>query len=65
MTPEQKAAFVIAQAVEAFGTMAGMVAENAFHINSGGTPIHSVKDFQKVTEDKGLYHNALITFFQD
>lgn len=65
MTPEQKAAYIIAQSVEAFGKMQGMVADNVMAAKQGGYPVYFQPDFAKVILDHGLHHNALMTFFHD
>ena len=65
MTPEQKAAFINAQAVSALARIAGMQADNAYRIQANVAPYYNMDDFNKVPDEFGLGHNTLISFFAD
>ena len=56
MTPEQKAAYVIAQAACAVIEALGLQADNQ-------GPIHGKKDFDALIEKYGIYHNAVLGEF--
>lgn len=65
MTPEQKAAFIMAQAASAIGQIFAMHAENAkYHFSGLETP-YGKEEYAKVITDHGLDHNAVVSFFQD
>jgi hypothetical protein len=64
MTPEQKAAFIMAQAAAANAAVAGMQAENAHRVACGMSIAYGEEAFQKVGEDYIIHHNDVITFFQ-
>lgn len=65
MTPEQKAAFVMAQVASAIGQIFAMHAENAnFHF-SGEQPPNDKEAYAKVIADHGLGHNQVIAFFDN
>lgn len=65
MTPEQKAAFIIAQAALLNAEIAGMMAENQAAIATGERPPFTLGDFRQVIAEQGgaLGWNAVITFF--
>lgn len=63
MTPEQKAAYVIAQAACAMAEIAAMQARNARF--SGPDKYHEPKDFDAVIEKYCIGHNAVIGLFQE
>lgn len=63
MTPEQKAAFIIAQSACAMAEIAGMQAENESRIANGLTPAYTERDFIAVTERNVVGHNAVVQFF--
>ena len=65
MTPEQKAAFVIAQAMDMHTRAIGMQARNDMEIAHGREPVYKEADFARLTENYSLGHNALIDFFRD
>lgn len=65
MTPEQKAAFVIAMCVQGWSKICLMHAQNLQAVQRGEALFFSEADFNKVIEDYGLHNNALITFFND
>jgi hypothetical protein len=64
MTPEQKAAFLITQAVCAQAEIAGMQAENADRAVRGLSPAYDETAFYAVPEKYGLYHNQVISYLQ-
>lgn len=61
MTPEQKAAFIIAQSVAAFAEIQGMIAESRWYDRQ----LYTDAQFKAVIEKYGLHSNALLTFFND
>lgn len=65
MTPEQKAAFIMAQTASAIGQIFAMHAENAQSHFSGEVPLNGRAEYQKVIDDHGINHNQVISFFQD
>jgi DMSO/TMAO reductase YedYZ molybdopterin-dependent catalytic subunit len=65
MTPEQQAAFIVAQAACVTAEVAAMQAENAeaaLDIRRV-TPPWSGADFRALIEKYGVHHNAVITMF--
>lgn len=64
MTPEQQAAFVIAQATCATADIVAMQAENAADIAAKARPTWTGADFRAVIERYGIHHNAVIGFFR-
>ncbi len=64
MTPEQKAAFVMAQAACAMAEIAGMQAQDRIHLAAGYNTNTDV-DYQRVIEKYCIGHNAVISFFQE
>lgn len=62
MTPEQKAAFVIAQAACAMAELAAMLATNAAH--AGSYKPNGPKEFVELTDRFLIGHNAVIEFFR-
>lgn len=65
MTPEQKAAFIMAQAACANAEIAGMRAENQMREALGDAPAYGYEHFSAVMERYGIHHNAVVTFFGD
>jgi hypothetical protein len=65
MTEDQKAAYVIAQSVEAFSIIVAMAFDNVAALSAEKERPHSAAAVQKVCEDRGLYHNALMSFFHN
>lgn len=59
MTPEQQAAFVMAQAACAMAEIAGMQAENANYNH----PKYLKKDFDAVIARNVIGHNDVISYF--
>jgi hypothetical protein len=69
MSPEQQAAFIMAQAACAMAEIAGMQAENQrAQITGGGfvggEPPFRASDFDGIAVRYGIHHNAVISFFQ-
>lgn len=67
MTPEQKAAFIVAQAALFNARVAGMQAENQHRLSCGEPVAYADDEFQRViAEGEGvLGHNAVCIFFQE
>lgn len=61
MTPEQKAAFIIAQAACLMAKIAGMQAENQHTVDE---PKYDLKDFENEINASGCGWNDVINFFQ-
>ena len=65
MTPEQKAAYVMAQSVAAMATIEGMKTTNVERELQGHTLAYAEDAFTQVINDYGLHHNALMGLFRD
>ena len=65
MTPEQKAAFIMAQAACAIAEIAGMQAENQHRANNGDSVRYGEEAFQGVTARFVIAHNDVISFFRE
>lgn len=63
MTPEQKAAYIFAQAVAAMADIAGMQAENAHRVSCGMSIAYGEEAFTKVGENYTIHHNDVVGFF--
>jgi len=63
MTPEQKAAYVTAQAACALAETAGMQAENQRRGRQGEPIAYTEIDFTNVILRNGIHHNAVIKLF--
>ena len=61
MTPEQSAAYVLAQAIAASAEIESMKAANWMREMKGETIAYGEKDFLDVIDKYGLHHNAVIT----
>ena len=66
MTPEQKAAFIVAQAAMLNSLIAGMQAENAMRSHRGETPAYVEEDFFRLHQEYAsvIGHNAVLEYFQ-
>ncbi len=64
MTPEQQAAFIMAQAACALAEVAGMQAANAHRLSLGLTIAYDEDAFQSVIARNGIGHNDVISFFR-
>ena len=60
MTPEEKAAFVVAQAAILNARVQGMVAENMQRSHRGESMAYMEDHFVKVVDESGIGHNDLI-----
>jgi hypothetical protein len=68
MTPEQAAAFVIAQAACATAEVAAMQRTNDDHLRATPNavfPPYSADDFRAVADRFGIGHNSVLQTFQD
>lgn len=65
MTPEQKAAYVNAQAVSALIEAIGMAAENQQRAQAGLSLAYPESSFTALIEKYDIHHNALCSFFRD
>lgn len=65
MSPEQKAAFIIAQAACASAEIAGMQAANLERDAGGYTIAYDEAAFAAVPDRFGIGRNAVISFFQE
>jgi hypothetical protein len=63
MTPEQQAAFIMAQAACAMAEIAGMQAENQHRLSVGQTITYFEDAFIAVIGRHVIGHNAVISFF--
>lgn len=64
MTPEQQAAYVMAQAACAMAELAAMQLENELAAKTGGEPRNGPEDFLSIELRYGINHNAVIGFFR-
>ncbi len=65
MTPEERAAFIIAQAACLNAEVAGMLAENQHRMNCGNSIAYGEEAFQDVIDKSVCNHNAAISFLRD
>lgn len=65
MTPEQKAAYVIAQSACMNARMESMKAANTQATFHGQPPLYQEWDFISLPDEFGLHHNAICLFFQE
>lgn len=63
MTPEQKAAFVMAQAACAMARIAAMQAENQHRIYRGEALAYTEQAFMAVIDDTCIGHDEVILLF--
>lgn len=64
MTPEQKAAYVMAQAACAMAEVAAMDAENRWLVITGREPAFRADAFAGVIKRNVISHNAVLALFQ-
>ena len=64
MREESNAAYINAQVACALMRMNGMIAENQYCVFCGETPKYLEKDFLKVIEEEGIYHNATVSMLR-
>lgn len=65
MTPEQKAAFVMAQSTAALIEALGMMSLNMQRAQRGETIAYEERSFEQLIEQYGLGHNTLVGFLVD
>lgn len=65
MTPEGKAAFIMAQAACAMARIAGMQAENQHRVACGGSIAYGEEAFAQVEAEYMIGHNAVIDYLRD
>jgi hypothetical protein len=65
MTPEQKAAYVMAMVAIFNAQIAGMVAENMQREHLGGSMAYTEKEFQKVIDESGCGCNSIAKIYQE
>jgi len=65
VTPEQKAAFIIAQAAVLNATILGMEAENSMRAYRGEAPAYDETAFIHAVNASSCHHNAVLEFFRD
>jgi hypothetical protein len=65
MTPDQKAAYVMAQSISALAEIEGMKAENTYRQMRGETIAYRDEAFFSVCEKYGIHHNATIGLFNE
>ena len=65
MTPEQKAAYIQAQAACAMAEIAGMQAENMQREHRGESMAYVEDDFAQVIEKYSIHHNAVVEWMRD
>lgn len=65
MTPEQAAAFIMAQAACALVELASMQATNAEDARTGRPPSYSGNDFMAIQNRYGIGHNDALSTFQN
>lgn len=63
MTPEQKAAFVMARAAQLIAEVQGMTAENMQRAALGRPMAYTEEDFAVAIAHAGVNHNEVITLF--
>lgn len=63
MTPEQQAAYIMAQAASAMIEAIGMAAENLQRDRRGEAIAYNEQAFTDLILKYGIYHNATIGFF--
>ena len=65
MTPEQKAAHVMAMVACAMAEIAAMQAANNDGTRPDPKPPYSEQDFRDVIDRNGVHHNAVLTLFRN
>lgn len=64
MTPEQRAAFIMAAAARVFALTAAMHSENQERLAHGLSIAYTMKEFEDMIEREGCNHNAVLTLFR-
>ena len=65
MTPEQKAAYIIAQAATMLAEIEAMKVANAVREAQGFAFAYDEDAFRNLTNQYGLHNNALLIFFEN
>lgn len=65
MTPEQKAAYIVAQSVLAYAEIEAMKAANLERQLAGQSLAFSESDFNSIQHKYPIGHNAVVSFFRD
>lgn len=65
MTPEQKAAFIMAQAAALNATVAGMIARNQLNALNGEPPTYLEVDFDNQVASFDCHHNQICMYFNE
>ena len=63
MNENQQASYIISMAIGGMIEAMGMQAENQDRLSKGETIAYNDEAFQKVVDNRGLHHNAILTFF--
>lgn len=63
MEANENAAYTIAMAVGAMIEAMGMAAENTQRLQQGKSLAYGEEAFNKLRDDNGLHHNALMAWF--
>jgi len=63
MTEEQSAAYVMAMAMGGLIEAMGMQAENQQRLSEGKSIVYDDTAFQRVSDARGLNHNAILTMY--
>ena len=65
MTPEQRAAYIMAQAACANAEVAGMTAENMQRAALGQSMAYDESAFVAVIENYSIHHNSVVEWMRD
>lgn len=65
MTPEQKAAYIMAQAASLMAEVAGMQAENQMRAHRGEALAYPEQAFADAVEHHVVGHNEVVLFFRE
>lgn len=65
MTPEQKAAYIMAQAAALNATVAGMIARNQYNVLNGEPPSYLEADFDQQIAAFDCHHNQVCLYFHE
>lgn len=65
MTPEQKAAFIVASAAILTGRIAAMQAANQQRVATSQFQLYSEQDFIRLVDESACGHNSVVDFFRD
>ena len=65
MTPEERAAYVMAMVACAMAEIAGMQAENQYRKHRGEVVAYREDAFAAVADKYGIHHNAVLGVFRE